>query len=259
MSIRSAASIGSQLEADRDRVLKLIAAGKKKEALELQVQMAKDGAKEMLDLDYQGKKVRDVDEFKEAKRLTDNLIQQVWDKFKIPKIPHLTGLIQFSDDDFVKTLFQAYDVAGVFNGSSTAMDLRLRLWFVLGFYASAYELGGKMLLAYVNVFPKTKPHAKVGEAVDLLKNRHKISETPNYFDAFLRNSIDHSEYIVTNYQTGKFEAWNTTDGVRKPKKEYDSMSVFNMTVRLLFFMVAYHVSYYETIITLDEMGAIQPK
>jgi len=45
--------------------------------------------------------------------------------------------------------------------------------------------------------------------------------------------------------------------VKKAKKEYDSMIVFKMTVRLLFFIVAYHVSYYETIMKLDEMGAIK--
>lgn len=257
MSIRSAASIRAQINADQDKILRLLAARKKEEALKLQVEMAKNGVKGMMSLDYQGKKVKDVDEFKEAKRLTDKLFKQLWEEFGVPKIPNLIGLIQFSEEDFIISLFQAYDVAGVFNQHSAGLDGRLKTWFVLGFYASVYELGGKTLLSFVNVFPKKKPHTKVGEAVDVLKNRHKIVEISDYFDPFLRNSIDHSEYIVTDYASGEFDAWNTVDGVKKPKRRYDSASVFKMTVRLLFFIVAYHVSYYETVIKLDEMGAIR--
>jgi hypothetical protein len=189
--IRSAASIGAQMDAYQDKVMKLLAAGKKTEALKAQIQSAKDQAKEMLDLPYQGKNVGDVEEFKDAKKVTDVLIQRVWDQYKLPSVSHLQGLIGFSQKDFRIPLFQMYDVAGVFNNSSAGMDLRLKTWFVLGFYGYAYELGGKLLLSYVNVFPKTKPLLKVGEAVDLLQFRHKIKETPDYFDHFLRNSIDH--------------------------------------------------------------------
>jgi len=196
--IRSAADIGAQMDDHQDKVMKLLAAGKKMEALKAQIRSAKDQAKELLELPYQGKNVGDVDEFKDAKKVTDLLIQQVWDQYKVPSVFNLQELIGFSQKDFIVPLFQMYDVAGVFNNNSAGMDLRLKTWFVLGFYGYAYELGGKLLLSYVNTFPKTKPHLKVGEAVNLLEFRHKIKQTPDYFDHFLRNAIDHSEYIVTD-------------------------------------------------------------
>jgi len=256
MSGRSAADIRRQLSVEQNVIAQLLATGKKKEAMKKIVSASKKGMADMLDLPYQGKRVGDVDEYKEAKKLTDELFQKVWKVYWGGAPFPLQKLMGFGDEDYMITLYQGMDVAGVFNQSSAGMDDRLKAWFVLGFYAFTYELASRPLLSYTNVLTAKNTYTKAGVAVDLLKTKYKVTILKDYFEPFLRNSIDHSSYILTNMKAGTFDAWNTVKGKKTGKKEYDVASVFRMTVRSLFFIIAYYCSWYELVIELDRRGAL---
>lgn len=258
MSGRSEADIRKQLQDEQNKIAKLLNAGKDKEAMQMLLEASKKGISDLLDLDYQGKKVKDVSEFKEAKTLTDKLIKKVWDVYWGKAPFPLKALMDFCDEDYMISLYQGMDVAGIYNDSSKGMDPRLKTWFVLGFYAFEYEFAAKPLLSYAKVLNK-KNYTKAGVAANLLKSKYRIAETQEYFEPFLRNAIDHSSYIVTDMAAGKIDAWNVKDGRITPKKQYQVMVIFKMTVRLLFFITAYFASWYELVIDLDKKGTLHNK
>src|SRR6266571_1806365 len=109
---------------------KLLATGRKKEAVKILVDASTKGIAELLDLPYRGKRVGDVDEYKEAKNLTDELFKKVlkvyWGGATFP----LKNPMEFGDEDYMISLYQGMDVAGVFNQSSSGMDDRLKAWFI---------------------------------------------------------------------------------------------------------------------------------
>jgi len=252
---RSDAEIRKQIQEEQAKIAKLLNAGKRREALHDIVEASKKGMKDLLDLPYQGKKIRDVDKYKEAKKLTDALFSKVWKVYWGGAPFPLQRLMDFGDEDYMVSLYQSTDVAGVFNQNSRKMDTRLKAWFVLGFYSFEYELASKPLLSYTNVLTAKGTYTKAGVAVDLLKTKYGVTQLGDYFEPFLRNAVDHSSYIVTDMKTGKIDAWNTIKGKKTPKQRYDVVTIFNMTVRLLFFIVAYYSSWYELVIELDKRGA----
>lgn len=257
MSGRSEADIRAQLQDELNAMAKLLSGGKKKEAMQRQVEASKRGMKDLLDLPYQGKRVGDVCEYKEAKKLTDELFNKVW-KIYWGAAPYpLQELMGFSDVDYMISLYQGMDVAGVFNLDSAEMDGRLKAWFVLGFYAFEYEFASKPLLSYTNVLTAKNIYTKAGEAVNLLETKYNVAELKDYFEPFLRNSIDHSSYILTDTDAGTIDAWNTVKGKKTCKKHYEVFSIFKRTVRLLFFIIAYYASWYELVMELDKRGVFQ--
>ncbi len=117
MSRRSADDIRKQLIAEQEAMAKLLAAGMKKEFLEHIVKSSKQAMDDMLDLPYEGKRVGDVEEFKEAKKLTDELYRKVWKVYWGGAPFPLQRLMDFGDEDYMIALYQGMDVAGVFNQS----------------------------------------------------------------------------------------------------------------------------------------------
>ena len=122
----------------------------------------------------------------------------------------------------------------------------LSCWFVPSFYAYIFELACKGLLSCTNTL--TSNSNTKCEAVNLLKAKYtQLEELPENFDHFLRNAIDHSQYIVTDVASAKIEAWNVRNGMKTEKRSYDAVAVFRRTVRVVFFVIAMHASFYEII------------
>jgi hypothetical protein len=256
MSSWSEKSIRDKAAGEQEAVARLVSAGKEGEAAEYILRGARKGIADLLDLPYQGITVRETDEYKTAKRLTDKLFAKVWKVYWGSAPFPLPRLMDFGDADYMVSLYQGLDALGLYNAYSATMDERLKTWFVMGFYAFQYELAAKPLVTYTQVL-KPNGSRTVGDAVSLLKTKYQVGELAGYFDPFLRNAIDHSQYYVKDPKTGKVEAWNVIRGKKSPKRTYELREVFQMTVMLLFFVVAYYVSWYELMIELARRGAFR--
>jgi hypothetical protein len=255
MHVRSAEEIKKSFLDDQSEMAKLLDAGNVKGFWTKLVQGSENALAQMLDLSFEGKKVRDVTEYKEAKKLTDKLFEKVWKIYwGVAPFP-LQALMDFDDAEYAISILQGMDVVGLFKEGKESMDNRVRAWFILGLYAFEYELSAKAILSYANVLTAKGAHTKPGEVVNLLKNRYRVVELGDYFEPFLRNAIDHSQYIVTDERFGTVDAWNVVKGRKTSVNRYDIGLVFKMTERLVFFMLAYLCTWYELVIELNKRGA----
>ena len=78
MSGRSEADIRRQLQDEQKAMAELLVTGKKTEAVKNLVEASKIGMKGLLDLPYQGERVGNAAEYKDAKKLADELFRKVW-------------------------------------------------------------------------------------------------------------------------------------------------------------------------------------
>jgi hypothetical protein len=260
MSKRSADEITKFLEDQQDAIAELIRAGRTKEASDIIVAYSKTARQGIFDLEYQGKKVGDIQEFKNARVLTDRMFKRIWDCYWNAAPFPLQDLMMFNDTNFMIVLYQGFDVVGVFNQISATLDPRLRSWIMLSFYPYLYEITGKLILAYTNVLKVDGTIDAIGQALKTLSERYHLAELDDCFDYFLRNAIDHSQFIIKKLDAGLIEAWNVEGARPGPKRQYEIASIFTMTTKMIFFLLAYHVSWYETVVELDRrQGLLDPK
>jgi hypothetical protein len=214
-----------------------------KDRAEALVKLIREGNK-ITDIEYSGHKITDDSDFKQQKELAKELFE---DLARLCAGTSESVLAKFLDldQDYVVTLWQATKAASSYNQHAPSIDSDLRLWFVLGFYASAYELACKPLTKLAQALFATR-NLSCGHARQLLKERMdgKYGQIADDFDNFLRNAIDHAQYSL-NDQTGLIDAWNLENGVKTTKRPYHLDDVFKKTVRLLFLIVSLYVVYNE--------------
>lgn len=131
-------------------------------------------------------------------------------------------------------------MASAFNEASIRMNMVLKSWFVLGYYASVYELACKCLVTIANNLRRKTANLSCGDARTQLRGRYQLREVADYFDNFLRNAINHSQYIITDLQAGKVDVWDIDKDTGKstPKQQRAIMDVFKKTLGLLLLILA---------------------
>ena len=160
-------------------------------------------------------------------------------------VPSIQKLMSFSDEDYLISLYQATYVLSSYNNLSNSLNPSLSCWFVLGFYGYIFELACKGLVSYTNTL-SGKLYSKCGECANLLVKKYtKLDQLALYFDHYLRNAIDHSQYVITDLEKGKIEAWNVRKAIKTEKRPYDIPAIFRKSARLLLFVIALHASFYE--------------
>lgn len=230
----------------------------KKGMQQAMAKLAKDSANAMtlmMDLPWNGMRVGDAAEYKAAKALLVDMYLVMERAARRTRQYPVQTLMGFHDSDYQISLYQAMDVAGLFNQASAAMHPALKAWFIAAFYGNQYEFASKQLIAFANAVTGEK-YDWSGKAFKDLVNEYKLTGLAAYFDPFLRNAIDHSQYIVQDLEGRTIEAWNLRNGVKTEKRVYNVVDIFNMTVGLIFFTIAYHNQWYELVIYCNQQGLI---
>jgi hypothetical protein len=252
---KSEAEMRKDLEEQQERARILLAKGKKGQFMDELVLSSKKALEDVEDLPFRGRRMGDAEGYKTAKKMVGDLFAKV-DRVYRGMAPYpLQELMRFSDSDYLIATTQGLDVWGLVERDTAELDPRLRIWLALGIYAYEYEFSSKTLMSLAQVLTD-KPCETSGLALSILKERFGARELDGYFDSFLRNAIDHSEFILKDKESGKIEAWKTTKK-GKTRKEYDIAMVSDMTVKLLFFTMAYHSNWYERVIQLDRIGRLR--
>lgn len=215
-----------------------------KERAEAFVKLVREGNK-ITDIEYAGHRIRDDPDFLEQKKLANQLFDDLTSVYSGTVEPVFGKYLEVTDEDYVVSLWQATSVASSYNQQSSGLDEFVRVWFILGLYASAYELACKVLTPLAKNLFATDP-LSCGDARSLFKERlgGKYSQVGDYFDNFLRNAIDHSQYIF-NEQTGSIDAWDVKDRSKTSKQQYKIEDTFKKTVKLLFLIVSLYVVFNE--------------
>jgi hypothetical protein len=249
MGAKSEADIRRQLVEKQAEIAALLKAGKQKEAFQKLAGEAKKGTSGILELYYSGVRIIDHPYYKQVRKLVDSMFDTLEPIAERRGVYPIRGLVEFEDEDYQISLYQGTVVAGSFNDKSKDIEPSLKAWFVLGFYGFWYEVAAKALISYTNALT-TRHYDKSGVVVPLLAVKYKLKEIQLLFDPFLRNSIDHSQYIVTGEKYDEIDAWEVKKGRKTPKKSFQVTAVFEMTVKLLFFVIAYHARWYEEVTRL---------
>ena len=220
------------------------------DALRKIAESAAKGNEGILDLDFGGKSIRENDEYKKQKVIADKIYSKLSYIYSGSGEDPIIKMMEFNENDYVLTLYQGTLTASKFNQMSAGMDIHLKAWFVLGYYASVYELACKCITSIAKNLSATPATLSCGDARTVLKDKHGLPEIANYFDNFLRNAIDHTQYIITDLAKGEIDAWNTDPrtGVKTTKKQYALMDVFQDTLSLLFMIIAIFVKGNEEIV-----------
>jgi hypothetical protein len=145
---RPASEIRKTFLDDQAVMAKLVDSGNSSQFWNKLAEESEKALSNILELPYEGKKVREVMEFKEAKKLTDRLFDRVWKIYWRATAFPLEPLMTFDDTEYAISLLQGMDVVGLFKQTSGDMDKRIKGWFVLGLYAFEYELSAKALICY---------------------------------------------------------------------------------------------------------------
>ena len=235
---------------------KLMVTATKGEVIHKLAEGSRKAMAEMLSLPWDGATVGGSDGYKAAKSLlVDMYCELEIAARKSGKYP-VNSLMDFHDSDYLISLYQGMDIAGIFNRFSASMAPSLRAWFVIAFYAYWYEFAAKQLVSFTRALTE-KEHTKAGEVVNLLVENYKLTDLKDYFDYHLRNAINHSQYIMTDLQASTIQAWDVKDGVKQPARAYLVDDIFKMTIKLLFFTIAYHNQWYELVIYVDEQKLVK--
>jgi len=252
---KSAEEMRKDLEEQQERAKSLLAQGKRKQLMREYVVSSKVGLEVVEHLPFRGHTMGEEEGYKEAKRLVRSLYAKV-DWIYRGAVPYpLRELMGYSDTDYAIAVTQGLDVWGLVDRQTQNLDTRLRVWLLLGIYAYQYEFCAKALKSLVHVLT-AKSCETSGSAVSILKERFGARELDHYFDVFLRNAIDHSDFILKDAESGKIEAWQT-DKRGRNRKEYEVAEVSSLTVNLLYFSMAYLSNWYETVIELDKAGHLR--
>jgi hypothetical protein len=244
-----------ELEEQRTRASALLSQGKRKQVVDEFIIASKRDLEGLELLPYRGRPIGEAQGYRDAKTLVGRLFSKV-DRIYRGAVPYpLEDLMKFGDADYVVALTQSFDVWGLVERQSDVLDSRLRIWLVLGIYAYQYEFSSKALVSLTSVLT-AKPCESSGSALSILKERFGATELEACFDSFLRNAIDHSEFMLKDRDSGKIEAWKTNKKGRVTK-EYDVAAVTDMTTRLLFFTIAYVASWHEKVIELERAGRLR--
>jgi hypothetical protein len=201
------------------------------------------------DIQYCGHKIADDSGFRQQKELATILFQDLALVYQGTSESVFHKFLEGTDQDYVVGLWQATRAASSYNQHAVGLDEHLRRNFILGFYATAYELACKAITKLVqNLF--ATGNLSCGDARQLMCERSggKYRPIADYFDNFLRNAINHAQYLP-GAQTGFIDAWNAENGVNTPKRSYQLDDVFRKTVKLLFLIVSMYVVFNEKLET----------
>jgi hypothetical protein len=252
---KSEAAMRKDLEEQQERAKSLLAQGRRKQVMQEFVLSSKRGLEVVEHLPFRGRTIGEDQGYQEAKRLVRSMFAKV-DWIYRGAVPYpLQELMRYSDTDFAIAITQGFDVWGLVERQTEDLDARLKTWLVLGIYAYQYEFSAKALRSLVYVLTD-KPCETSGSAVSILRERFGAPELDNYFDVFLRNAIDHSDFVLKDPELGRIEAWKTSKK-GKIRRQYDITGVNEMTVKLLFFSMAYLSNWYSKVIELDKNGHLR--
>ena len=191
-----------ELEEQRARASTLLSQGKHKQIVDENVIASKRDLEGLELLPYRGRTIGEAQGYGDAKRLVGRLFSKV-DRIYRGAVPYpLQDLMIFSDADYAVALTQSYDVWGLVESQTSVLDSRLRVWLILGIYAYQYEFSSKALVSLTSVLT-AKPCESSGSALSILKERFGARELDGCFDSFLRNAIDHSEFMLKDEVSGK--------------------------------------------------------
>jgi len=123
-----------------------------KDRAEALVKLIREGNK-ITDIQYSGHKIANDSDYEQQKELETVLFEDLALICSGTSESVFHKFLEGADQDCVIGLWQATKAASSYNQHALNLDRNLRLWFILGFYASAYELTCKVITKFAqNLF-----------------------------------------------------------------------------------------------------------